>query len=100
MRISGLLLLSVGLLAACVSKPPIVEYTLARSALDNAERVEANKYSPNNWQRAKEAFEKAQRELSDTDNDEARKSFIKARQWAEKAENQTRYNRFKQGEGT
>lgn len=93
-----LFLVPVCILVACASKPPIEDYTLARSAIKAAENVQASRYSAGNWHKAQSAYQRGVRYFNKDNFDDAKKYFIKARLYAERAENRARLSRFRSGE--
>ncbi len=78
--------------------PPRLEYTLARSALESAQTVDAARHSPGFWGQGEEAYRQARIYFRDRYYDKAKESFIKARIAFEKAENSARLIRQKTGE--
>jgi len=78
--------------------PPIEEYVLARSALDAAFQSGAPRLSHGHWQQAEKSFKQAEEYYLERSYIEAKNEFIKSRKSAEKAENSTRFQKFKNGE--
>ena len=96
---SVILILSFGLVAGCVStSPPYEEFTLAKVSLDAARAVESARYSPGHWHNAEESFRRGKQNFEDREYSMAREAFIRARMYAERAENLARVTRFKEGE--
>jgi hypothetical protein len=85
-------------LAGCATPVPLLDYSLARSAIESARSVESVKYSPSHWHQASEYFRTATLLYKDKRYEEAKENFIQARAFAEKAENLTRLKRFKSGD--
>ncbi|MCC7404354.1 MAG: DUF4398 domain-containing protein [Bdellovibrionales bacterium] len=83
----------------CASAPPINEYTIARTALQAAQDVEAARYASGFWHKAEEFYRKGQDAYKDNDFAAAREYFERAREFAEKAENSARLRKFQSGEG-
>jgi hypothetical protein len=87
-------------LTACATNPPTEEYTLARTALNAARDQDSARYAPSYWHQAEEAYRKGEGLFKAQEYKEAEEEFLKAKQFAEKAENTTRIQRFKSGEVT
>jgi hypothetical protein len=79
-----------GFLAGCQTTPPLHEYTIARTALEAARRIEAVRVAPAFFHKAEEAYRKAEVLFKKEDYSEARDGFVVARDYAEKAENSAR----------
>lgn len=78
--------------------PPIIEYTLADTAIKAAKDVQAVRYSPGHWHEAEEAFRQARILYNERNFEQAVNLFNKAREAAEKAENSARLIRLRNGE--
>ncbi len=78
--------------------PPLLEYTLADTAIKAAKAVQAVRYSPGHWHDAEEAFRQARILYNEREYDQAKDLFDKARVAAEKAENSARLIRLRNGE--
>lgn len=86
-------------MASCVHiSPPILEYTLADTAIKAAREVQAVRYSPGHWHEAEESFRQARILYNERDYEQAANLFNKAREAAEKAENSARLIRLRNGE--
>lgn len=83
----------------CAGRPPINEFTYARTALEAAKRAGAPRYAPGFWSRAEESYRRAKKYYADRYYDEALEEFENARIYAEKSENATRLKKFKSGDG-
>lgn len=83
----------------CASSPPVLEYTLARTALEAAREKESARYSSGYWHRAEEFYRKGEKSYQESDFVTARGEFERARIFAERAENVTRLRLFESGEG-
>lgn len=93
--ISYILICGVG----CASmQAPILEYTLADTAIKAAKAVQAVRYSPGNWHEAEEAYRQARILYNEREYEQAVELFEKARRAAEKAENSARLIRLRNGE--
>lgn len=89
----------VFLLGCAVVVPyPLEEFTLARAALTSAKDSGAERLASGYWYKAEENYQKAQKSLKDKDNELARSQFLKAIDFAEKAENASRLKKFESGE--
>ena len=83
----------------CASQPPKEQYNLAFAAMEGARAVQATKYAPALWYKAEEAYRRAEDYYKKEDYTEAEKNFVRARSYAERAENASRLKRFETGEG-
>jgi len=92
--VSGPLVLSPFLslicLSSCVSRPPITDYTLARSAYEAAKESGAARLAPSVWYKADQAYRRGQKFFSEQSYGAARDAFEEARFLCEKAENTAR----------
>ena len=92
---TGFLLVTV----SCVhTPPPILEYTLADTAIKSAKAVQAVRYAPGLWHEAEEAFRQARILYAEREHEQALELFNKARILAEKAETSARLIRQRNGE--
>ncbi len=98
MKFTVLLLLGVFFLSGCTSKPPLEEYTLAKTALDSAQTSGANKFAPGFWFKAEDSYRKGEQSFKDGRFEESKKHFELSREFSEKAENKARFDRSKSGE--
>ena len=78
--------------------PPILEYTLADTALKAAKTVQAVRYSPGHWHEAEELYRQARILYNEREYEQAIELFNRARIAAEKAENSARLIRLRNGE--
>jgi hypothetical protein len=86
-------------LSSCRAAPaPYDEYSLARTAIQAAQDVDAARYAAGFWNRADENYRKARSEFDDRDFLSAKRHFLLAVQFAEKAENATRLKKFQTGD--
>ncbi|MEQ1722721.1 MAG: DUF4398 domain-containing protein [Pseudobdellovibrio sp.] len=86
-------------LVGCVHfDPPLLEYTLADTAIKAAKAVQAVRYSPGNWHEAEEAYRQGRILYNEREYEQAIDLFNKARIAAEKAENSARLIRMRNGE--
>jgi hypothetical protein len=98
-RIKSLILVLMMGASGCVTiAPPILEYTLADTAIKAAKAVQAVRYSPGHWYEAEEAFRQARILFNEREYEQARDLFNRARKAAEKSENSARLIRQKSGE--
>ncbi len=86
------------LLLACISKPPYLEYALAQTAIQSARKTNARKNALSYWMKALNYYTKGEKEFSYRDYVSAGQLFNEAIEWAEKAENLSRFKILK-GEG-
>lgn len=86
-------------LTACVVAPlPVEEYTIARAAVTSARDSGAERLAPGLWYKAEENYRRGQKFLRDKDNEAATSAFLRAIDFAEKAENASRLKKFESGE--
>ena len=78
--------------------PPLLEYTLAETAIKAAKAVQAVRYSPGYWHEAEESYRQARILYNEREYEQAIDLFNKARAAAEKAENSARLIRLRNGE--
>jgi len=76
----------------------MLEYTLARSAIEAAQNVEAVRYAAAYWHQAGEYYRSAKIQYSNGEYAEAKENFIAARNFAESSENLARLKKFKSGD--
>lgn len=87
------------LLTSCVTTPPpLLEYNLARAAIQAAQDSEASRFDAGNMHEAEEAYRKAKALLEEREHEAARLMFVRARVAAERAENTARAMKLKSGE--
>lgn len=95
----GIFILILMSMMSCVHiPPPLLEFTLADTALKAAKSVQAVRYSPGHWYEAEESYRQAKILYSEREYEQARDLFNKARLAAEKAENSARLMRQRNGE--
>ncbi|MFK8138855.1 MAG: DUF4398 domain-containing protein [Bdellovibrionales bacterium] len=82
-----LLLLSFILVSCQTIPPPLKDYTLARAAIFYAGTVGASSKSPGNWHKAEDFFRRGELKYNQKEYEEAKRYFVLARKYAEKAEN-------------
>jgi hypothetical protein len=86
-------------LTACVHiPPPLLEYTLADTAIKAAKAVQAVRYSPGLWHEAEESYRQARILYNEREYEQAKDLFTKARVAAERAETSARVTRIRNGE--
>ncbi len=83
---------------SCAGKPPFLEYTIAKTALKSARKVNAEKNTGSYWYKALDYYQKGQMRFRERDYKSAEKLFNESVKWAEKAENISRFKMSK-GEG-
>ena len=84
--------------AGCATPKPLLDYTLARSAIESAKNVEAVRFAPAHWHQASEYYRTATLQYKDGKFEVAKENFNLAQAFAEKAENLTRLKKFKSGD--
>ena len=77
---------------------PLEEFTLARTAVEAARDVGAARLAPGFWYKAEQHYRKGVRYFKENARDKAQTHFVKAKEYAEKAENKTRVKKFQSGE--
>ncbi len=86
-------------LTSCVVAPlPFEEYTLSRAAVTSAREAGADRLAPGFWFKAEENYQRGQKFLKEKDNENAKASFLRAIEFAEKAENASRLKKYESGE--
>ena len=85
MRRACLLMLFLGLLG-CVTSIPEEELVLAETAVEAAREAKADFHSPALFQRAEDYLKAAQKAKSERDFNQARTLALRAKEFAEKAE--------------
>lgn len=78
-------LLALVTMTACQFKVPVAEMTEARSRIDRAEEVQAEKYAAQDYAAAKTALLKSHEQIKAEDADKAKDEAVKARDLAQKA---------------
>jgi hypothetical protein len=94
MRFGVSLLICLTLLG-CQIDPPQEEYSLARAAIEAAREADAAKYSPGYWHKAQTIYQQAENYYQDRNNEMAKTYFVRARIYAERAENAAQLARAK-----
>jgi len=84
---------------SCTGKPPIQDYNLAYVAVEAAKGSQAAKYAPALWTLAERSYQEGQEFFRRERYREAEKAFVRARGYAEKAENISRLRRYETGDG-
>ena len=94
---TGFLFLAL-FLTQCAGTPPVKSYNIADLALRKAVEAQSEKYAPKNLQIAKKYYNLGKRYYNERKFEKAKKNFLKAIDWAEKAENLSFFKQVKQGE--
>ena len=89
---------ALGVMAGCVTKIPVDEYTMARAAYEAAKDADSARFAPAIWFNAEQAYREGQKDFKDRSYDEAKISFARAQELAEQAENAARLSRNQSGE--
>ncbi len=87
------------MLSACAGPKPIKEYALSQVALRKAKSAGAESLANGWYYKADIAFKKAKKAYEDNDNIVAKDLFVKSRRYSERAENSSRVQKFKSGDG-
>ena len=85
-------------LVGCVSAPPIMDYTIARSALESARGSDAPRLSSGFWNKAEELFRMGEESFNNKDFSTAKELFIQSIEYSEKSENSARQKKFESGD--
>ena len=85
-------------LSSCAGTPPLKEYSLARTALFHAKKFEANKYQPQTYERSRYFYRQGKKSFNERFYSEARDFFEQSIKNAERAENITRWKKYKKGD--
>ena len=93
-----ILLLFILLGVGCVGAPPHEDYALASIAIESAKNAGASKFATGYWNKCLTTYKQAQDDFEERHYGEAKAFFIKARVFAEKAENSARLKRLRSGE--
>lgn len=87
------------LVTGCVAAPPCYEeYVMARAAVRAAHDVDSARFATGLYNKADENFRSGEKAYKDQDFAEAKKFFINAQAFAERAENATRLKKFQTGD--
>jgi hypothetical protein len=86
------------LLPGCVGPQPVRERVLADAAIRFAEKNGAPKHAKGALFQAQQEYENAERLMQMRRHDEARDTYRRAREWAEKAETSARLKRMESGD--
>jgi Domain of unknown function (DUF4398) len=98
-NLRGLVILTALLLVSCVtSQPNKMPGLLAKEAIEAAKTSGAPKLAPGLLFEAEQAYSRAVQHYVEREFDESTTEFHRARNLAEKAENTSRWARFKSGE--
>lgn len=85
-------------LIGCVGPAPLDDYTLAYASLEAARTARAGKFAPGYLNQAEEYYRQAVVDYDERQYKEAKENFLRARQFAEKAENYTVLKKAETGE--
>jgi len=92
-------LFSLFILNACAGPKPLKDYALSKSALSKAKSAGAESLSNGWFYKADITFKNAVKAYIENDNLVAKDLFIKSRRYSERAENNSRVQKFKSGDG-
>ena len=73
-------------LTACVAPAPFEEYALAESAIKGARQMQAQKFSPHFYRKARSYFKQGQISFNNKKFNQSKKYFLQAKKMAERAE--------------
>ncbi len=94
----GLLFLGLQIMTSCVTVIPEEELMLAETAVEAAREAKADFNSPELFQKAEDYLKAAQKAKSERDFDQAKSFALRAKEFAEKAEEESVIKQEK-GEG-
>ncbi len=77
-------------LSGCSGKPPFLEYTLAHSAIQSADKVQSKHHASRQWRNAINYYNRGEENFGDRHYMSARRFFEESRRWAQNAEHITR----------
>lgn len=85
-------------MGGCTQKPPLSEYTLAKTALDAAQSAGSPKFAPGLWYKAEENYRSGENAFRKGDYEEAKNYFDLSVDYSEKAENKARFDKKRLGD--
>lgn len=77
------------LLVSCVGPAPIREYNLAHTAVEAAKQAKSPENAPGYWARARKSYLQGEQHFKNREYKEAKEAFLRAKLFAERAENFT-----------
>ena len=83
----------------CVGPKPLKDYVLSHQAMVYAKRSEADVIANSWFSKAEDTYQQAEIAWANSEHDRAKKLFIKARRYFERAENMAKVQKFKTGDG-
>ena len=89
--------LFVGLIGCQTGNPPILEYTMARTAIQAAQKANAEQLAPGYWTRTQQFYQKGQMHYNKKEYRLSSEAFRQTYLYAEKAENVARIKKMKSG---
>ena len=99
MKQAFLSLLACLILSSCVTvEVPVEEYSLARAAQNAALNSDASKFAPQYFHKAQKLYKRGEQLFKERYYDDARKHFVLARKYAERAESIARVKQFQTGD--
>lgn len=84
--------------SSCAGPKPILEHSIAHRALSEAKKSEAPRRAPKLWRQSRQTYRKAMQFLKAQKNKKAKEAFIKAKNYAEKAETKALIKKSDSGE--
>ncbi len=98
LRLVIAMIISLFVFSGCVGPAPKSDMSLATVALESAREAQAAKYAPGLFRQAEEHYQMGLTEYEEKRYAQARESFLRAKQYAEKAENYTVLKKAERGE--
>lgn len=80
------------------SNPPVLEYTMARTAVLAAQKANAEQLAPGYWTRTQQSYQKGQMHYNKKEYRLSSEAFRQTHWYAEKAENAARIKKMKSGD--
>ena len=85
---------------SCAGTPPLKEYNLAYSALRYARKYEAKARASEPYRQAFSLYKEARSHFKNRYYGSAWEAFHESREWAEKAEEISRWKKYKEGDNS
>ena len=86
-------------IGGCVGPKPLKDYVLSHQAMVHARRAEADVLANSWFSKAEDTYQQAEVAWANSEHDRAKKLFVKARRYFERAENTAKVQKFKTGDG-
>src|SRR3954463_2824389 len=90
--------LCIGLTACVTPEPPYEDYTIARAAVRSAQEADSARFAAGTWSKAEGYYRQGEKAYREFEFGSAKRNFIQATRWAERAEDTTRLKKFESGD--